>query len=75
MNILYLKGLYGCVLCADLKRISRHVNGLKVEFIRVGVTARVVVWLPDSQGEPMMNIGHLPVFIDEKKRNRVRCVY
>ena len=51
------------------------MNGLKVEFIRVGVTARVVVWLPDSQGEPMMNIGHLPVFIDEKKRNRVRCVY
>lgn len=73
--MLYLKGLYCCGLCAGLKRISRHGNGLKVEFIRVGVAARIVVWLPGRQGEPMMSIGHLPVFIDEEKRNRVRYVY
>lgn len=58
-----------------MKRIFRHGNGLKVEFIRVGVTARIVVWLPNSQGEPIMSIGHLSAFIDKEKRNRVRYVY
>ena len=32
---------------------------------------RTVDCLPNSHGEPMTSVGHLPVFIDGEQRNKV----